>query len=81
MALEPIMANAPHFYERELKSRLQDVFTLIDEGKGPVFIHMDNGKDFVIFSWEDYFERFGCLYSQEEIEAIYEACRRYKEEQ
>lgn len=65
----------PRFRESELKNRLDDVFQLIDEGKGPAIIQMENGKDFIVFSWADYMERFGFLYSQEEIDAIINGCK------
>lgn len=41
---------------------LNAVFQLIDEGKGPVVIHMESGNDFLVFGWEDYFETT-CHYS------------------
>lgn len=41
---------------------LNAVFQLIDEGKSPVVIHMESGNDFLVFGWEDYFERFGIDY-------------------
>jgi len=69
----------PQFKESELKNRMEDVFQLIDEGKSPVVIHMESGKDFIVFGWDDYFERFGCIYTDEEIAAIREACRAYRE--
>lgn len=74
------LKKLPQFKESELKNRLEDVFQLIDEGKSPVVIHMDSGKEFLVFGWDDYFERFGCLYTEAEIEAIQEACRAYKED-
>ena len=74
------LEKLPQFRESELKNRLDDVFQLIDEGKSPVVVHMDSGKDFLVFGWEDYFERFGCLYTEAEIKAIQEACRAYKED-
>lgn len=74
------LEKLPQFRELELKNRLEDVFQLIDEGKSPVVIHMDSGKDFLVFDWEDYFERFGLLYTEEEIKAIQEAYRSYKED-
>lgn len=70
----------PHFCEAELEKRLEDVFQLIDEGQSPVVVHMNSGADFLIFSWEDFFERFGCLYTEAEIETINAACRTYRED-
>lgn len=73
------LEKLPQFQERELKNRMDAVFELIDEGKSPVVIHMESGKDFLVFGWEDYFERFGMLYTESEIEAIQAACRAYRE--
>lgn len=69
----------PHFQEKELKTRFDDVFQLIDEGNGPVVVEMENGKQFIVFSWEDYMERFGILHSKEELEAIIKACKESEE--
>lgn len=69
------LEKLPRFRESELKNRMEDVFQLIDEGKGPAIIQMENGKDFIVFSWADYMERFGFLYSQEEIDTIIKACK------
>ena len=74
------LGGLPYFCESELEKRLEDVFQLIDEEQSPVVVHMNNGKDFLIFSWEDFFERFGCLYTEAEIEAINAACRTYRED-
>lgn len=69
----------PHFKQAELERRMDDVLQLIDEGQSPVMIHDRNGRRFLMFAWEDYFARFGWLYTKEEKAAIEVACREYEE--
>ena len=52
---------------------------LIDEGNSPVMIHDRNDRRFLMFAWTDFMNRFGWLYTQEEIAAIEAACREYEE--
>ena len=56
-----------------------DVLQLIDEGHSPVMIHDRNDRRFLMFAWEDFFNRFGWLYTKEEKAAIEAACREYEE--
>ena len=69
--------NIPHFKQAELERRMDDVLQLIDEGHSPVMIHDRN--NFLMFAWEDFLNRFGWLYTKEEIAAIEAACREYEE--
>lgn len=69
----------PHFKQAELERRMDDVLQLIDEGQSPVMIHDRNGRRFLMFAWEDFFARFGWLYTKEEKAAIEAACRKYEE--
>ena len=71
--------NSPHFKQGELERRMDDVLKLIDEGKRPVMIHDRNDRRFLMFAWDDFFTRFGWLYSKEEIAAIEAACAKYEE--
>lgn len=73
------LENIPHFKQGELERRMDDVLQLIDEGHSPVMIHDNNDRRFLMFSWEDFFNRFGWLYSKEEIAAIEAACAEYEE--
>ena len=68
--------NIPHF---ELERRMDDVLQLVDEGQSPVMIHDEKDRRFLLFSWEDFFRRFGWLYSAEEKAAIEAACAEYEE--
>ena len=73
------LENIPHIKQAELEHRMDDVMGLIDEGRSPVVIHSDNGHRLLMFSWDDFFQRFGWLYSNEEKAAIEVACKEYKE--
>lgn len=69
----------PHFKQGELERRMDDVLQLIDEGHSPVMIHDRNDRRFLMFAWDDFFNRFGWLYSKEEKAAIEAACAEYEE--
>ena len=69
----------PHFKQAELERRMDDVLQIIDEGHSPVMIHDHIGRCFLMFNWEDFFNRFGWLYTKEEKAAIEAACREYEE--
>lgn len=71
--------DIPHFKQAELEQRLDGVLQLIDEGHSPVMIHDRNDRRSLLFAWEDFFNRFGWLYTKEEIAAIEAACREYEE--
>ena len=71
--------NIPHFKQAELDRRMDDVLQLIDEGHSPVMIHDRNDRRFLMFAWEDFFNRFGWLYTKEEKAAIESACREYED--
>lgn len=71
--------NISHFKQGELERQMDDVLKLIDEGKSPVMIHDRNDRRFLMFAWDDFFNRFGWLYSKEEIAAIEAACAKYEE--
>lgn len=74
------LEKIPHFNQDELERRIDDVLQLIDEGQSPVVLHDRKGRSFLLFGWEDYFRRFGWLYSDEEIAAIEAACAEYEED-
>ena len=73
------LERIPHFNQSEFERRMDDVLQLVDEGQSPVVLHDSNGRRFLLFGWEDYFRRFGWLYSNEEIAAIEAACAEYEE--
>ena len=61
--------------QAELETDLDAILEKVDTGGGPIRILGDNGKSYLLFSWEDYMEQFGCLYSAEELAEIEAACR------
>ena len=71
--------NIPHFMQAELERRMDDVLQLVDEGQSPVVIHDEKDRRFLLFGWEDFFQRFGWLYSAEEKAAIEATCAEYEE--
>lgn len=71
--------NIPHFKQAELERRMDDVLQLVDEGQSPVVIHDEKDRRFLLFGWEDFFQRFGWLYSAEEKAAIEATCAEYEE--
>ena len=71
--------NIPHFKQAELERRMDDVLRLVDEGQSPVVIHDEKDRRFFLFGWEDFFQRFGWLYSAEEKAAIEATCAEYEE--
>ena len=73
------LENIPHIKQAELERRMEAVMGLIDEGRSPVVIHSDNGYRLLMFGWDDFFQRFGWLYSNEEKAAIEAACKEYEE--
>ena len=71
--------NIPHFKQAELERRMDDVLQLVDEGQSPVVIHDEKDRRFLLFGREDFFRRFGWLYSAEEKAAIEASCAEYEE--
>ena len=71
--------NIPHFKQAELERRMDDVLQLVDEGQSPVMIHDEKDRRFLLFGWEDFFRRYGWLYSAEEKVSIEAACAEYEE--
>lgn len=46
---------------------------------GPLIIRDSNGPDMVLFSWEQYWKRYGSLHEKDEKERIEKLCREYTE--
>lgn len=68
-----------HFMQTELEQKLDAILQLIAEGNGPVVIHDNKNRCFIMFSWSDYFSRFGWLYTKAEIDELEQACRKNEE--
>ena len=59
----------------DMEADLDGILEKVDAGGGPIRILGDNGKSYLLFSWEEYMEQFGCLYSAEQLAGIEAACR------
>ena len=57
------------------ENNLEKILDIIDSGFGPIRIIGDNGKSYLLLSWNDYVREFGYLYSSDELSAIESACR------
>ena len=55
------------------------VLDMVEAGYSPVLIKSKGHHDMLLFGWDDYMERFGSLYSKEELDQIYECCKNYTE--
>lgn len=51
-----------------------------EKGTSPIRIKCNNGKDLLLFEWNDYLNRFKDVYTKEQIEEIERACREYDKE-
>lgn len=52
---------------------------LSEKGTSPIRIKCNNGKDLLLFEWNDYLSRFKGTYTEKEIEKIERKCREYDE--
>lgn len=68
----------PIIYQAEIE---QETYTVLQKAKeiGPLRILGEDGREMILMSWTDFLEKFGCLYTAEEIAKIEEACRKYGE--
>ena len=53
----------------------------VDKGESPYLIIGSDGSKLLLFGWEDYWNRFGALYSDGERERIEEACKNAKQDE
>jgi len=65
--------------QQELELNFDSILNRIEQGDGPFLIHTENGADALLFGWEDYWERFGCLYPPGEKERVEEECKRRRD--
>ena len=73
------LQNLPAVSQSEFIDRFDEILAAIDSGKGPYLIFCDNGNNLLLFGWDDYWLRFGCLYPDGEKERIEEECQRSSE--
>ncbi len=63
----------------DVENDLDSILEKVDSGVSPILIRSKGLADLLLFGWDDFLERFGCLYTAEEIAEIEEACERYGE--
>lgn len=66
--------------EDDFGSNVDYYLELSENGTSPIRIKCNNGKDLLLFEWNDYLDRFKDAYTKEEIEEIERACREYDKE-
>ena len=59
--------NLPIFTEETLATNAEGLFSTLDKTNRAVVVITDSGKLILAFNWEDYMERFGALYSEEDL--------------
>jgi hypothetical protein len=64
----------------EFQANVDCMLEMVESGCSPILIYTEGKPDLLLFGWSDYLERFGCLYTAEQIAEIEEACRNYKEQ-
>lgn len=60
----------------DIEKDFDAVLEKVDSGISPILIRSEGCPDLLLFGWDDYLARFGCLYTTEEIAAIEEACKK-----
>ena len=68
----------PHFTSDKLKDNFEGICEEAKSGCSPIVIEHD-GKSYLLFDWGDYMNRFGSLYSEEQISELNKACENFKE--
>lgn len=66
----------PSITEAEFHEDFDRILERVDCGEGPFQILCENGSNLLLFSWDEYWSHFGCIYPSGEKERIEEACRR-----
>ena len=72
------VGNMPIIYQAELE---QETEVILQKAKdiGPLHILGEDGRENILMSWTDYWEKFGCLYTEEEAVALQEAFRKARD--
>ena len=70
--------SMPLIYQAELE---QETEIILQKAKdvGPLRILGEDGQENILISWTDYWEKFGCMYTPEEAEAIRDAFRKARD--
>ena len=68
----------PHFKSEQLQDNFENICEEARMGCSPIVIE-HSGKNYLLFDWNDYMNRFGSLYSEEQINELNKACEEFKE--
>ena len=65
----------PLIFQAELE---QETEIILQKAKdiGPLRILGEDGRESILMSWTDYWAKFGCLYTEEEVAAIKSAIKK-----
>lgn len=67
--------------ENEFGADFDYYLDICEKGTSPILIKCNNGKELLLFEWNDYLTRFNDTYTKDEIEEFEQKCREYDEEQ
>lgn len=69
------VGNMPIIYQAELE---QETEIILQKAKdiGPLRIIGEDGRENILMSWTDYWEKFGCLYTEDKIAEIKAAIKK-----
>lgn len=65
--------------ENEFDGNVDYYLDVCEKGTSPILIKCNNGKELLLFEWNDYLSRFKGTYTEKEIEEIERKCREYDE--
>lgn len=70
--------NMPIICQAELE---QETEIILQKAKysGPLRILGEDGRESILMSWTDYWEKFGCLYTEEDATTFQEAFRKARD--
>lgn len=68
-------AKIPSVTEDELLRDIDAILKRVNQGESPILICCNSGSKLLLFSWEDYWNRYAALYPEGERERVEEACR------
>lgn len=70
------ISKFPSVTETAFQEDPDTILERVRNGEGPFQILCNTGSNLLLFSWEDYWSYFGCIYPPGEKERIEEECRR-----
>ena len=70
--------HMPLICQAELEQKTEIVLHKAKE-IGPLRILGEDGRENILMSWSDYWEKFGCLYAEEDAATLQEAFRKARD--